>query len=112
MISIEPATRESLTDYYGRAPSARVRAVVARHEGKVVGVGGIAYRQGHVEVFSDLDPVMKEHKKTLYRTALAVVQMAKDSGYPAVASQDQDIAGSGRFLSRLGFKQQGEVWVI
>jgi hypothetical protein len=105
VIEIVPATQELLSRYYGERPYPRIRGFVAIQDGEPIGVGGIAYRGEALEVFSDLKPEMKAHKKTLYKTARRIVEILRQKRLPAYACANPEEPTADRFLTRLGFEQ-------
>lgn len=72
-------------------------------------VVGLAFRNGFVEVFSDVKPEFMDRKVTIFRWAKHAVQEAKDTGLQVFANLDPDI-GSAELLKRLGFVQEREYW--
>jgi hypothetical protein len=90
------------------------RAVVAEHEGRIIGIGGIYYQMDKTMVcFSDMLDEMKQYKKAIVRVSYMVMQMVIERGIPVMAlCQDEK---SLNFCKAFGFKQYLDTergWVL
>jgi hypothetical protein len=92
----------------GEALPYRIRALTVEIDGKVMGIGGIAFPPGGpVVAFVQAAPEAKRYPVTFHRAGLAAMKMIRDAGLPkVVATTDADPAGPGvRWLKRLGFRE-------
>ena len=109
-MKVRPATVEDVLSYTGEYPPCQVRAVVGEIDGRIVGLGGLAFlKNGAVLAFMNAEPDVRNYKFALYRSAKALIQEAVGRGLTKInAIKADDIASAERFLSRLGFKSVGE----
>ena len=83
-----------------------MKVLVAELDGKIVGLGGLIFQGRMVGAFSVIRDELRPYKKTIYRGALMLAEMAKGCG--AVALADKDEPHSKELLQRLGFASLGE----
>jgi hypothetical protein len=87
----------------------RVRSLTIEVEGRVLGIGGMAYLpDGRVGIFAELtDELRRDYKVTLHRAGLMLMDMVRSLGvkrafgYPG-GNAGEEIAT--RWLRRLGFR--------
>jgi len=98
--------------------SCRVKAITAvlvdeTGEGKVIGVGGLAFPPNQPPwAFVQQAPEARNYPVAFHRAGLMAMKMIKESGVREVlATCDADNAAAVRWLKRLGFKP-GEVQKI
>jgi hypothetical protein len=81
-------------------------------EGRLIGIGGLAFVDGRVVAFSDLCASARRRKRSLHRVALRAMAEARASGHRLIHAEAGE-ATSGRWLRRLGFAHEGgtlHVW--
>lgn len=107
------ATETDMREFYGRQKWGTCRAMAWTSGGSVLGIGGVAYRNGMAVIFVDLKPEARAHRKSILRGARwALGQLRKT---PAIAIADGNEPGAERFLTKLGFihlvsSPEGEVY--
>ena len=110
MIEVRPARLADVIEYAGRLPFTRVRAWVGVEDGKVLGVGGLAYLDnGAVIAFMDIDDtVRKSAKVSICKAARTAMRWAVANGLTEInALKADDVPAAERFLMRLGFMSVG-----
>lgn len=110
MIEIRPATLADILAYSGNLPFTRARAWVGVEDGKVLGVGGLAYLDnGAVIAFMDIDDtVRKSAKVSICKAARTAIRWAISNGLTEInALKADDVPAAERFLMRLGFLSVG-----
>lgn len=116
-VILRPATREDFEALCDGPRPYRVRAIAAEIDGRVIGVGGLAYLpNGTVGCFVHAIDEARRYKVAMHRAGLQALQMARETGVRRmVAMADPDIAAAVPWLERLGFKEMtvdgGQVWV-
>lgn len=101
------ATYEDLRDWYGEVPAYTIRAWVLEVDGKVLGVGGLAYLKGRP------NHLFTEWKPELKRWPLAMVKAMRRGlshlhGVPALARIHPDEPGAERISQMMGLTRAGE----
>ena len=82
-----------------------VRAVAGVLDGRIIGVGGVAFFKGWAVAFCDLEDDALRHPVTLHKAARQVVRWMQESGRRFVfAEADPDYPRSRQWLTRLGFQ--------
>lgn len=83
----------------------RIRAMSAEVDGRVIGIGGLAFQpDGMVVAFVQLAADAKRYPVALHKAALATIDMAARLGLKRLyALCDSDIEAAERWLRRLGF---------
>jgi RimJ/RimL family protein N-acetyltransferase len=84
----------------------RVQALTGEIDGRVIGVGGLAFLPGGtVAAWADLSDEARRAKISLHKAALEILRMAQASGIKRiVASGDVSSPAAMRWLIRLGFE--------
>lgn len=101
---IRPATATDLERFYGYPPRRTQRAVVGRVNGRVIGIGGVAYIDGLVWAFCDLKPTAKKYPVALVKACRTILDTAKKAGATTIWTQvDPKQPTAPAFVSRLGF---------
>lgn len=111
---ISPTTPADVEEFKQQTPPYRIRAVTGRVDGRIVGIGGIAYLpDGTVAAFLEATDEARRHAVTLHREARKVLSEAARAGHRmVVALADTSIEAAPRWLKRLGFEPVGqEVYV-
>ena len=99
---------------YGEPPPVTVWASVAELDGRVVGIGGIAYIGEKPVLFSRIKDELRPYRKFIVQAARDLARMAASVKAVAVASKTEAL--SCRLLARLGMQwfastPEGEVFV-
>lgn len=104
-VAISPATADDFREIVGREPPVRVFALAGRLDGKLLGVGGIAFSpDGSRLAFCELTDEARKHPVSLHRAALMTMEMAKGMKIKRLIAEAQDNNGAAvRWLLRLGF---------
>lgn len=111
-VSIEPTTKEDVAEFFPDAPPFRIRALTARLDGEVIGIGGVTFRpDGIALAFLECDEEhCRKYPKRLHATARRVIAEAKAAGIKRIiAKADGAREKAAAWLERLGFKKIGEV---
>ena len=66
MISLDYATYDEIKEYYGEVPVS-MRAVVAKDDERVIGIGGIGYFDNQMLVFGKFDDELRRSPKTILK---------------------------------------------
>ena len=102
--------------YYGRPVSWPVAGLAMEDDGKVVAVGGVAWRDDGCFAFLDCDKELMPHPRAAIKLARMVIFAVKAAGEDVIfAARDERIAMSDKFLRLVGFKPAGtrdgvEIW--
>lgn len=104
-IVIRPATRADIEAFSDMPDKPTIRAYVAEMDGKVIGMGGMAFQKGRWIAFCDLTPESRKLKVSIVKTAGRIMDDAMKSGVRFVYAQpDLNEPGAIRWLERLGFE--------
>lgn len=111
---LRPATRGDLARFYGCVP-ASMKAIVAEHEGVIVGVAGLRYCGDKLLAFSELRESMRSHKKAILRAGRMLCRLMQDAKAPIYAVASKNEKNAAGFLRHLGFEfamdsEDGEVY--
>lgn len=88
-----------------RAPPMRVVALAAKVEGRVVGIGGIAfYKNGQNVAFADITDEARKYGPAIHRAGRAAISLAKSRGIKRLVAIGESNPASSRWLIRLGFR--------
>lgn len=104
-ITVRPATREDIDAFSDMADKPTIRAVAAERDGRIIGIGGIAFSGGRWFGFIDLADEMRPHKMTIARAAIRFLSEARSNGiryiYAEVSPKEP---GAAAWLHSLGFR--------
>ena len=105
-VELKFASAEDVEEFYGGPPLFSCRAVIARLDGKPVGLGGV-YRCGKtMVVFTEIREEMRPHKKAIIRAARMVLNIInRYTTVVAYADPDQQTADT--FGSHFNFEKTG-----
>ena len=109
-VEIRPATPADIDAYAVEQSPYRVRAYTALVNGRIIGLGGVAYLpNGAVMAFLNINEDARSYPVTLCKVAVRVIREAHERGVKTInAVCDDKIEAAPRFLRRLGFKHLGE----
>lgn len=116
-VVLRPATLGDFEELIDEPLPWRVRATAAEIDGKLLGVGGLAFLpDGTVGAFVHVADEARKYKIAMHRAGLQTMADARALGLQrVVALADKDIERAVPWLERLGFKKMianGEgVWV-
>lgn len=84
-----------------------MRAFVAEHEGRVLGIAGIAVMRDHAQAFSFITDEMRSHKVAMGRAAIRlrgmIQKMVRECGAPMIALCSPNEPTAPRLLAHIGF---------
>src|SRR5437762_2925276 len=106
-VEITPTTPADVTEFFPKAQLWRIRALTARLDGKIIGIGGIAtLPDGTMAAFLECEEEWaRKYPLTLHKTALRVLADARLRGVrKLVAMSDDRRDAARRWLQRLGFE--------
>ena len=107
-VTISPATPHDFLELAGTLPPYRCIAWAARHEGKVIGIGGVQLMpNGARYAFVDMKDEARKFRKTLHKTGLQFLA-SLPPGSPIVATTRTNVPRADEWLLRLGFEKHGE----
>jgi hypothetical protein len=120
-VTLRPTIAADLSQVIGEPLPYRIRAITGIVDGRVIGIGGIAFPPaGPVIAFAQLAsapstdlrgergqegiPEARRFPVAFHRAGLLVVEMIRESGvHEVVATADPDSEVAARWLTRLGF---------
>lgn len=101
-MQFRPAKPADLAKFMDPVPYT-VKAVVAEHDGEVLGVGGVYYQGMAVIAFSEFDPKMRRFATDMLRGARKIVEIVKSVRAPVYAIPGP-FASAPVLLKRFGFE--------
>ena len=106
-VIFRPTVTADLAYVIGEPLPYRIKALTAEIDGKILGVGGIAFPPGEpVWAFVQQAPEAKRFPVAFHRAGLMAMKMIRESGIrEVVATCDADNPAAIRWLRRLGFAQ-------
>jgi len=109
-MNVRYATESDLREWFNGTVPATMRAVVVERDGKLLGIGGVAWNETHLQAFSRVTDELRPHKVTIGRAAVKVREMLDEMGVVlAVCSPTEPTAPN--LLAWAGFKHWQEgVW--
>lgn len=110
-VEIGPADPSDFERLIGKLPPTRVRALAARRDGEVIGVGGFLYfPDGTVQATMFVSPAGRQFPAAIFRAGVLAMRLARRVGLREVrATADRNEPAAERFLVRLGFAPIGVV---
>lgn len=104
-VKLRPSVPADLPHIIGEPLPYRIRAITALVDGRVIGMGGIAFPPGGpVIAFVQQADDAKNYKVAFHRAGLMAMRLIRDAGVPeVVATAQADNAVAVRWLERLGF---------
>lgn len=112
MMKVRHATESDIRQLFGGVVPTTMRAVVVENEeGRLVGIGGVARQDDHLQAFSRVEPELRAHKVTMGRVAVMVSRIIDRMDCVwAVCSPDEPTAPG--MLEWAGFRHAHDgVWV-
>lgn len=106
-VTLRPAKSSDFDTLISEPLPYRVRAFTAEHEGKLLGVGGLAFQpDGTVAAFLLLAPGANRFKMALHKAGLRTMALARELGIKrVVALAEEGNAAAEPWLDRLGFER-------
>ena len=102
---LRPATAGDVADFFGKPQAKTVQAVVMELDGRVIGIGGLAYEGDKLVAFGDFKPEALKYKRMVVKGARMVRDMVAKARAPVFTVADDKYPGSAKLLLRLGFDQ-------
>jgi hypothetical protein len=104
-VELRPAIADDLPHIIGEPLPYRIRAFTAVADGKVIGIGGLAFPpDGQVWAFVQQGEAAKQYPVAFHRAGLMAMKMIQESGLRGIlATADTDSEVAIRWLRRLGF---------
>jgi hypothetical protein len=109
---LTPLTRQLWTAFHGSEPPFRTKGVAVVDGDKPLAIGGIGYMGAYLYVYMDMVPDAAKYPKLLLRGGKQVIEMGKKVGLPMVATRNEELDTSERFLRRLGFEPHEDMWYV
>ena len=108
-VVVRPATADDFIAFTGSLPHCRTRAWVGEIDGRIIGMGGVAYPpDGPVPVmWADYSEEARAHALTLHKQAVKFLASLDHKRLVCVA--DKSVPATRRWLERLGFVASGKV---
>lgn len=105
-VVLRPATLSDFQAMLGEPLPYRVRAFAVEHDGKLLGVGGLAYLpNGSIGAFVHVVEGARRYRLALHKAGLRTMQEAKRLGiHRVVAMAEPGVEPACRWLERLGFR--------
>lgn len=109
---IVPLTHEHLAEWYGEEGyQPTVKGIAGFVDGKLVAVAGFWLSRGNVIAFCELRDEARPFRKTIHRTALELMEAAKQRHKRIIALCDPNEPTAPNWLRRLGFVEgDGGIW--
>lgn len=117
-VTLTPATRDDFAELAIRSantpdtPPVRVLAFAGKVDGRVIGIGGIAFfRNGQKVAFADITDEARKYPIAVHKAGLKTLALAKQYGVKKLVATGESHEASERWLLRLGFRKEivGEV---
>jgi RimJ/RimL family protein N-acetyltransferase len=110
-VALEPATPADFERLIGGRPCVRARALAARLDAEIIGIGGFLYLpDGTVWASMLVTPAGRRFPAAVYRAGVLAMRLARRLGLREVlASPDVNEPAAERFLERLGFVRVAEI---
>src|SRR4051812_21119541 len=100
---IREATRADLEEFCAGRLGPSVKAIAAVLDGRVIGVAGLAFKDGVVVAFCDTTDELKRFRTFLHRRAVAFMREARAGHRMIYAQMSHEEPTAKRWLTRLGF---------
>jgi hypothetical protein len=106
-VELRPTVPDDLPHIIGEPLPYRIRAITALVNGRVIGMGGIAFPpNGPVIAFVQQTEDARKYPVAFHRAGLMAMQMIRNSGVSeVVATAQRGSAVAVRWLERLGFRR-------
>ena len=111
MITVRPLTSWDILNWYGSSRKETIKGYAAEMNGKLIGIGGVAFHPNYAEAFSEIKPEFMQNKKALVKAAKKVRELFKGLGYPILAVPDDSHPNAAKFLEYLGFEEHEGVYI-
>ena len=107
-VEIVPGTREDIEEYarnYGYTPiSQRAIVVAAKIDGRVIGVGGVAFFPGKIALaFADMSEEARQYPVSIHKAGRMALELARKQGVRRIVATATTVEAGPRWLLRLGF---------
>ena len=104
-VIVRQAALEDIEAFVGDGEWLTMKAWVGEIDGRIVGLGGLAYRHGRWIAFCELSDEARPHKRAIVRAGRAAIDAARRAGHPFIyAEADESEPMATRWLESLGFR--------
>lgn len=112
-VTLRPTVAADLAAFTGQPLPHRIQAITAEFDGRVLGVGGLGFRDGIAIAFAQITDEGRRYPAAIHRAGRAAMGLIRRSGLPrVVAEAEADNPAAARWLERLGFRHvRGRVYV-
>ena len=104
MVELLPLTIRHYLRLHGEPPPFRTKGVVVAEDDRPLAIGGIGFMGEYLYVYMDMVPEATRYPKLLLKGGKQVIEMGRKVGLPMIATQNEELGTSERFLRRLGFE--------
>ena len=109
-VTLTPATRADFAELAAvsentpAVPPVRVLALAAKVDGRVIGIGGVAFfPTGQKVAFADITDEARKYPVSIHKAGLAAIDLARRHGIRQLVATGESHDASRRWLLRLGF---------
>jgi len=111
-VALRPATAADFTALFDRPVPHRARAIAAELDGRLLGVGGVAFRPEGVFAFAQFTKDFRLYPAAMHRAGIAGMALIRACNVATVIAEAQPgNPAAARWLERFGFKPEGGVYV-
>lgn len=104
-VIVRRAARADIEAFAGDGERPTMKAWVGEIDGRIIGLGGLAYRHGRWIAFCELSEEARPHKRAIVRAGRAAIDAARRAGHTYIyAEADQSEKMAKRWLASLGFR--------
>ena len=107
MFSVMEATMEDCISFWGKPPVCSFKGIVAKRDGKVIGIGGLFFDGTMPIAWTEHSAEMTKRERAV--AARIMASYLDDFGKPVYAFAQPDIPTSHALLMKLGFEKTGVV---
>lgn len=101
---IRAATADDAKAFWGETLSVSIRGYVAEHEGRIMGIAGLAYAPNHILAFADMAEGGQKYPMAIMRITKLVKALLNETNAPVYCNADVTLPNSKKFLEHVGFK--------
>jgi len=107
-VELVPGTRADVEEYarnYGYMPiEQRAIIVAAKIEGRVIGIGGVAFFPGKIALaFADMSEEARHYPVSIHKAGRMALELARKQGVRRIVATATTVEAGPRWLLRLGF---------
>ena len=107
-VELTPGTRADIEEYarrYGLEPiKQRAIVIAAKIDGRVIGVGGVAFFPGKIALaFADMSEEARHYPVSIHKAGRMALDLARKHGVRRIVATATTVEAGPRWLLRLGF---------